>query len=72
MPNAGAVTSVVSRTFMVYDSSILINEEWVPQEEETINMLETLNDPVASDVWTCAHLKFLHDLFLATPTENLT
>ena len=52
IPNSGAVTSVTSRTFMVYDSSILINEEWVPQEEATINMLETLNDPVASDVWT--------------------
>ena len=31
---------------MVYDSSILIGEDWVPQEEEEIGLLETLNDPV--------------------------
>jgi hypothetical protein len=60
-PNTGAPTSVASRTFMVYDSSMFIDGEWVPQEEATINMLETLNDPIAGDVWSCAHLKFMHE-----------
>ncbi len=34
---------------MVYDSSILIGEEWVQQEEEEIGLLEALHDPVATD-----------------------
>jgi hypothetical protein len=50
---------------------MFIEGEWVPQEETTINMLEALNNPIVGDVWSCAHLKFLHDLFLATPTESL-
>jgi hypothetical protein len=69
--NTGTPTSVLSRTFMVYDSNMLIGGEWVPQEEATINMLETPNDPIAGDVWACAHHMFLHDLFLATTTESL-
>jgi hypothetical protein len=67
----GTPTSVLSRTFMVYDSSMIIGGEWIPQEEATINMLETLNDPIVGDVWACTHHKFLHDLFLETTTQSL-
>jgi hypothetical protein len=56
---------------MVYDSSMLINGEWVLQDEETINMLEAFNDPILGDMWACAHHSFLHDLFMSTPSENL-
>ena len=56
---------------MVYDSSMLINEEWLPQDEESINMLEAFNDPILGDMWACAHHSFLHDLFMSTPSEDL-
>ncbi len=56
---------------MVYDSSMVINTEWVSQDEESINMIETFNDPILGDMWACAHHSFLHDLFLSTPSEDL-
>ena len=56
---------------MVYDSSMLIDGEWVPQDEESINMLEAFNDPILGDMWACAHHSFLRDLFLSTPCEDL-
>jgi hypothetical protein len=56
---------------MVYDSRMLINEEWFPQDEESINMLEAFNDPILGDMWACAHHSFLHDLFMSTPSEDL-
>jgi len=43
----------------------------VQQEEAEIGLLQALNDPVTSDLWACAHLKFLRDLFHATPSECL-
>jgi hypothetical protein len=69
--NTVVPTSVLSRTFMVYDSSMLIDGEWVPQDEESINMLEAFNDPILGDMWMCAHHSFLRDLFLSTPCEDL-
>ena len=42
----------------------------IPQEEE-IGLLEELNDELVRDVWACAHLKFLRDLFHTTPSECL-
>lgn len=56
---------------MVYESSFLINEEWVAQEEAEIGLLETLNYELVRDVWACAHLKFLCDLFHTTSSDIL-
>ena len=54
----------------MYESSFFIGEDWVPQEVE-IGLLETLKDELVCDVWSCAHLKFLWDLFHETPSECL-
>ena len=54
---------------MVCESSFFIGEDWVPQEEEEIDLLEVLNDELVRDVWAYTHLKFLRDLFHATPSE---
>jgi hypothetical protein len=70
-PNVGPITPVASRMFMVYESNFFIGEDWVPQEEEEIGLLESLNDELVCDVCPCAHLKFLRDLFHATPSECL-
>jgi hypothetical protein len=40
---------------------------WVPQDKESINMLQAFNDPILGDMWACAHHSFLRDLFLSTP-----
>jgi hypothetical protein len=55
--------------FIVYESSFFIGEEWVPQEEAEIGLLEALNNELVRDFWVCAHLKFLRNLFHATPSE---
>jgi hypothetical protein len=68
-PNVGPVTPVASRMFIVYESSFFIGEEWVPQEEAEIGLLEALNNELVRDFWVCAHLKFLRNLFHATPSE---
>jgi hypothetical protein len=39
-PNVVPITPVASRMFMVYESSFFIGEDWVPQEEEEIGLLE--------------------------------
>jgi hypothetical protein len=70
-PNVGPVTPVASRMFMVYESSFFINEAWVPQDEAEIGLLDALGDEVVRNLWVCAHLKFLCDLFHATPSECL-
>jgi hypothetical protein len=54
---------------MVSESSFLINEEWVTPEEAEIGLRETLNYELVRDVWACAHLKFLRDLFHTTPSD---
>ncbi len=54
---------------MVYESSSLINEEWVTSEEAEIGLLETLNYELVCDVWEFAYLKFLRDLFHTTPSD---
>ena len=56
---------------MVYESSFLINEEWVTQEEAEIGLLETLNYELVCDVWAYAYLKFLRDLFHTTSSDIL-
>ena len=68
-PNVGPITPVASRMFIVYESIFFIDEDWVPQEEVEIGLLETLNNELVRDVWDFAHLKFLWDLFHSTPSE---
>jgi hypothetical protein len=50
---------------MVYESSFLISEEWVPQEETEIGLLEMLNDQLVRDA--CTYPKFLCDFSIRHP-----
>ena len=38
---------------MVYESNFFIGEDWVPQEEEEIGLLEALNDEDARASGAC-------------------
>ncbi len=64
-PNAGPSTPVASKMVMVYESSFLISEEWVLQEETEIGLLEMLNDQLVRDA--CTYPKFLCDFSIRHP-----
>jgi hypothetical protein len=68
-PANGAIIPVASRTTLVFNSSLLMDGARVPQDLEVIGLLEALEDEVARDLYVCAILKFLRDLYLATPCD---
>ena len=68
-PRTPATTSVDSRVTINYDISHLVEGVWVPQEPEEIGLLEVLEDEVVCDLHVCGVLKFLRDLYHATPSD---
>ena len=61
--------SVVSRVTINFNLSYLVDGVWVPQPPEEIGLLEALEDKVVRDVYVCGILKFLCDLYHATPSD---
>jgi len=57
-----AIIPVVSRTTLVFNSSLFMDGVWVPQDLEEIGLLETLEDEIVCVLDVCDVLKFLRDL----------
>jgi hypothetical protein len=64
-----AIIPVVSRTTLVFNSSLFMDGVWVPQDLEEIGLLETLEDEVVCVLDVCDVLKFLRDLYPDTDSD---
>jgi hypothetical protein len=62
--------SVAERTMLTFTCSIKTGGTWVRQLPKEIGLMQVMQDDTARDLYWCAVLKFLRELFLTTPSEE--
>jgi len=68
-PRTLAVASVAERVTINFDLSYLVKGRWVRQPPQEVGLLAALEDKVTRDLYVCGILKFMRDLYHATPSD---
>jgi len=68
-PQTLAISSVAERVTINFDLSYLVKGKWKPQPPQEVGLLAALEDKLTRDLYVCGMLKFMCDLYHATPSD---